>query len=213
VADQQNLSHRLGLTPGKTALIGALAVTLVVVLYLQYGPAGSQGDAANAADMPVAVAPSGSLLPEVPAIPKAESPSAASKAELPPTTPAAAETVPTDSTDHAAWQAADLATIVKYDPFALPPTFPRPTPAAGPLAEGTVVDEAERASQLADTVAQLHSELEELRQRGVHVIIRERDAYVALIGDRKIRVGEKINGFTVTAIEPDGVRVERQVQE
>jgi hypothetical protein len=29
-----------------------------------------------------------------------------------------------------------------------------------------------------------------------------------VIGDRTIHVGDEINGFIVTAIEPDGVRVE-----
>jgi hypothetical protein len=42
----------------------------------------------------------------------------------------------------------------------------------------------------------------------VHVIVRERDAYVAVIGDRLLHVGDKINEFTVTAIDPDGVHVE-----
>ena len=68
-----------------------------------------------------------------------------------------------------------------------------------------------RASQLADTVAKLQTELEELRQRGVSVIVKQHDEYVAMIGDRTIHVGDEINGFTVTAIEPDGVRVERKV--
>jgi hypothetical protein len=211
VADEQNVSKRIGLTPGKTALIGALAVTLVVVLYLQYGSTSSQGDAATADESPIATSPTVSLTP---AAPKAEAPVAAVTAELPAEAEEEEGSTPlSDSIDRVAWKTADLATIVKYDPFALPPTFPRPALAADLLAEGEAVDEAERASQLADTVAQLHTELEELRQRGVRVIVRERDAYVALIGDRTIRVGDKINRFTVTAIEPDGVRVERQVQE
>lgn len=211
MADQQDLSKRIGLTPGKTALIGALAVTLVVVLYLQYGSTSSQGDAASADDLPIAASPAVSSSP---ATPKAETPDAAVKAELPAATSVeAGSTPPSDSIDRVAWKAADLATIVKYDPFALPPAFPRSSQAADLLAKGEAVDEAERASQLADTVAQLHTKLEELRQRGVHVIVRERDAYVAMIGDRTIHVGDEINGFTVTAIEPDGVRVEGQVRE
>ena len=46
-------------------------------------------------------------------------------------------------------------------------------------------------------------ELEELKQRGVHVIVREGDQYVAWIGERMLHVGDKINDFTVTAIDPD----------
>ena len=48
------------------------------------------------------------------------------------------------------------------------------------------------------------------KQRGVHVIVREGDQYVAVIGDRMLHVGDEINGFTVTAIDPDGVHVERK---
>jgi hypothetical protein len=66
---------------------------------------------------------------------------------------------------------------------------------------------------LVDEVAKLRDELEKLRQRGVGVIVRERDKFVAMIGDRTVHVGDEINGFTVTAIEPDGVRVERKVAE
>ena len=53
-------------------------------------------------------------------------------------------------------------------------------------------------------------QLEELKQRGVHVIVREGDQYVAWIGDRMLHVGDKINGFTVTAIDTDGVHIERK---
>ena len=56
-------------------------------------------------------------------------------------------------------------------------------------------------------------QLEELKQRGVHVIVSKNDQYVAMIGDRMIHVGDEINGFTVTAIDPEGVRVERKEAE
>ena len=34
---------------------------------------------------------------------------------------------------------------------------------------------------------------------------------MAMIGDRMLHVGDEINGFTVTEIDPKGVRVERKV--
>jgi len=67
------------------------------------------------------------------------------------------------------------------------------------------------ADELATAIEQMRMQLEELQQRGVQVIVRGRDKYVAMIGDRMVHVGDVINGFTVTAIEPDGVRVERNV--
>jgi hypothetical protein len=65
---------------------------------------------------------------------------------------------------------------------------------------------------MAEAIESLRLELEQLQQRGVHVILRGRDEYVAMIGDRTIHVGDEISGFTVTAIEADHVRVERKVQ-
>jgi hypothetical protein len=35
----------------------------------------------------------------------------------------------------------------------------------------------------------------------VHVILGEGDHYVAWIGERKLHVGDEINGFIVTAID------------
>jgi hypothetical protein len=119
--------------------------------------------------------------------------------------------------DHARWKSPEVATIVEHDPFALPATFPRPvrTPNGQELTRDGIIaaDAATRASQLADEVAKLQTELDPLQQRGVSVIVRQHDQYVAMIGDRTIHVGDEINGFTVTAIEPDGVRVEKKVDE
>ena len=78
---------------------------------------------------------------------------------------------------------------------------------AGGLIAAAAADDAKK---LAEAVEKLHMQLEELKQRGVHVIVREGDQYVAWIGDRMLHVGDEINGFTVTAIDPDGVHVERK---
>ncbi|HEY3391943.1 MAG TPA: hypothetical protein VGK58_04510, partial [Lacipirellulaceae bacterium] len=108
----------------------------------------------------------------------------------------------------------DLSVVVAYDPFALPPAFPNsPASVASRSAKGAAVEatEAGDADQLAEHLESLRMELEQLQQRGVQVIVRGRDQYVAMIGDRTIHVGDEISGFTVTAIEPDHVRVERKV--
>jgi hypothetical protein len=107
--------------------------------------------------------------------------------------------------------------VLAFDPFALPSGFPRSSQAtvSSRSAAGTAVEGADAeiaADQLADAIESLRMELEELQQRGVRVIIRGRDEYVAMIGDRTIHVGDEISGFTVTAIEADHVRVERKVQ-
>jgi hypothetical protein len=208
VANEQDLSKRIGLTPGKMVLIGVLAVTLMGVIYIHYGPDGTEEVvAAVEATIEAPPPPRRPRLAAAPAKSAAAAPGAAGEPSRMTSQVLAPER----------WKAPDLATIVQYDPFALPLAFPQPVQvrnAQGLTSEGIVAaDAATRASQLADAVAKLHTELESLRQRGVSVIVKQHDQYVAMIGDRTIHVGDEINGFTVTAIEPDGVRVEKKVQE
>ena len=118
--------------------------------------------------------------------------------------------------DETKWKSPELTMVVAYDPFALPSAFPQPvrTAAGGQAVDGDDGSDAETAAaKLAEAIESLQTELRALQERGVHVIIRGRDQYVAMIGDRTVHVGDEINGFTVTAIEPDGVRVERKLSE
>ena len=87
--------------------------------------------------------------------------------------------------DETRWKSPKLETIVAYDPFALPPTFPQPPKVAagakGKDGEALIAAAAaDDAKKLAEAVEKLHMELEELTQRGVHVIVREGDQYVAM---------------------------------
>jgi hypothetical protein len=59
-------------------------------------------------------------------------------------------------------------------------------------------------------LAQHQRQWQELKQRGVHVIVRQHDEYVAVIGDQTVRVGDEVNGYTVTQIDSQGVQVERK---
>jgi hypothetical protein len=207
VADAQTLS-KIGLTRGKAILIGTLFVALIVVLYVQFG----RGSATSGGDTTgyrppkpaVVVQPVNSTAnPVTLASAKTQSNIQAGEAKNSAATPLI---------DLARWKSPKLETIVAYDPFALPGVFPQPKVAGGAQAKGAdgliAAAAADDAKKLAEAVEQLHMQLEELTQRGVHVIVRERDAYVAVIGDRLLHVGDKINEFTVTAIDPDGVHVE-----
>ncbi len=203
VADAQKESQRGGMTRGKAALIGVLTVVLLGVLYLQYG----RSSAASNSE-PVASA--------------ARRRPAEAPAKQPPTTATVNNTqnesgspvAVAAAVDETRWKSPNLADVVDYDPFALPATFPKPpvidpTSASG---QGLVAAAAaDDAKSLAEAIAQMQKQLEELKQRGVHVIVRERDQYVAMIGDRTVHVGDEIDGFTVTEIDPAGVRVERKV--
>jgi hypothetical protein len=209
VAEAQTSSKK-GLTRGKAILIGILSVVLVVVLYLQFGRGGEKPVSAAANYRPprtaLAVQPVSAPTNQV-TLASAKSPanSQSNKAKD------AAAALLIDGTK---WKSPKLETIVAYDPFALPPTFPQlPKVANGAkgkdgksLIAAAAADDAKR---LAEAVEKLHMELEELKQRGVHVILRDGDQYVAWIGERMLHVGDKINDFTVTAIDTDGVHIER----
>jgi hypothetical protein len=207
------LAQRIGLSRGKAATISVLAVVLVGAVYMQYG----SSDDMIAAEADQAVSP--------PPLPMAA-------LQAQPVTTAASETntsavdgeklaertAVTAQFDDFKWTSPELAMVVAYDPFALPSAFPQPvrTAAGGEDIEGSQEsgeDAESAAAKLAEAIESLQTELRSLQERGVHVIIRGRDQYVAMIGDRTVHVGDEINGFTVTAIEADGVRVERKLGE
>ena len=203
--EPQTWSKRIGLTRGKAVIVAVLAVTLVVVIYVKYVPSG-------------AAAISSRLIGLSGRRPAAKSDSEASDAAAKAKAGAsAADSLLSIEVDESRWRSPELSMVLAYDPFALPAGFPQPpqAPAASTsVHEGTVIaEDTDLASdQLAEAIESLRMELEQLQQRGVHVIVRGRDQYVAMIGERTIHVGDKIGSFTVTAIEADHVRVERKVQ-
>jgi hypothetical protein len=205
VADTQATLKRIGLTPGKAILIGVLGIVLVGVVYKQFRK--------FAADEAVIAAPAvnAARAPKPRAAVQATSSVAVAQAESPGDTP-----VEMLELDQEKWKSPDLSAVIAYDPFALPATFPQPTKfgLAEQLAEGGLeTSAAADAEQLAEALERLQQQLEELKNRGVHVIVNKNDQYVAMIGDRMIHVGDEINGFIVTEIDLQGVRVERKQAE
>jgi hypothetical protein len=200
VAKTQPVSTKIGLTRGKAALIGILAVALIGVIYVQFGSSAGE-DATSSTYTPASRRPA-----------RRGTPPAAVQ-------PLAVEAEPDGDTstalleiDQTKWQPPELSTVIAYDPFALPAAFPQPAHGIDPrLALGsTDATAAMDANELAEALERLETQLQELQQRGVQVIINKHDQYVAMIGDRLIHVGDEINGFTVTEIDPKGVRVERK---
>jgi hypothetical protein len=196
VAKTQTGAKQYGLTRGKAVLIGVLAIALVGVLYVQYGP--DSGDAKaldQAATRGTARTPARSTSTK-PAATDADTASDTQGALL--------------EFDQAKWKSPKLSKVIAYDPFALPPGFPQPASFVNSdAADETAATAQEKSKQLADALAELRTQLDELRERGVHVIVGQKDQYVAMIGDRRLHVGDQINGFTVTEIDPkEGVRVE-----
>jgi hypothetical protein len=195
-------SLKNSLTRGKAILIAVLAVVLVVILYVQFGSAGQKPGAGTASYHPPrpAVAAQAANSTDAQLTPRT--------AKIPSNAEANKDAAAAPVIDAAHWKSPKLEKIVAYDPFALPGAFPQPPKkvAAGTTGKDGLIAAAaaDEAKRLADAVELRIKELEELRQRGVHVIVGEGDHYVAWIGERKLHVGDDINGFTVTAIDPDG---------
>jgi hypothetical protein len=196
VVQPTNVNHGLGLTPGKLKLIGVLSAVLLGVLYLQFG--GSE--------------------PEAPATKPAGKPRRTAAAS---DTPAAAgaspvRTASAELADISAWDTPELEQVVQYDPFALPAAFPQPKATAAlalsesgasALAQAKLDEETRVKMQ-----QQIEGELGKMRQQGVQVILTRGDQFIAMIGGKTYHVGDKIGGFTITAIDANGVHVERAVQ-
>jgi hypothetical protein len=89
------------------------------------------------------------------------------------------------------WPKVDLTAALAHDPFASPLFAPKAEAPAAATAEDTAAD------------------LLALRQDGVSMIVRDGDGVVATVGERKLRVGDVIDGYRVVAIEMDGVVLER----
>jgi hypothetical protein len=213
VAEAQT-SSKPKLPRGKAILIGILSVVLIAILYIQFGgkaekPAG-EATGYRPPRPAVAVQPANSTAKPVTLA------SAKTQANLQVGQDKGANA--TLLIDQARWKSPKLQMLVAYDPFALPPAFPQPPKlAAGGKAAGSEglisAAAADDAKKMAEAVVKQRMELDELRQRGVHVITfdPEHHQYVAVIGDRTLHVGDKINEFTVTAIDPDdGVHIERK---
>lgn len=197
MASKSSREEQAGATPAKLALIGVLGVVLIVILYVQFGRTSEQLP-------PVAADAPSARQPDV------GRPEAGRKLDQ---EVAAVLRDGINTTGFDKWRPPDLAAVVQHDPFALPAAFPQPRQidAEGALAE--LSDQGEEAvASLEQQVQQSRAELETLRHLGVQVVIRQSDGYVAMIGDRTIRVGDEINGFTVIAIDSDGVRVARDLK-
>ena len=200
MAKNDNWMKKAGVTPGKLALIAVLAVVLGGVLYLQFGPA-VEKSAAPAQFAAATAHPSSAT--ETPSAPAAE----ASANDV---------TAPRKKTGTVtSWQSPELSSIVQYDPFALPASFPQPQHADEEVAMAQSAAQAEDATEqqaaLEAERVKSEGELQGLRQQGVAVIIKKKAEYVAIVGEQEVHVGDQINGFTVIAIDAEGVRVAKDL--
>jgi hypothetical protein len=200
VDSKSNWVKQTGLTPHKMALIVVLAVVLVGVLYHQLVGFSSK---------PPSVAAEPTAAPESSAV-QTKSNDAHGPSNK------ANGFARTNTTIRGQWQSPSVATVVAYDPFALPASFPRALAQddAGTLARSeasTREDASARRAALAAEREQTQSQLIGLRQQGVRVIIKRNDQYVAIVGDQEVHVGDQLDGFTVIAIDADNVYVAKDL--
>lgn len=195
---QMTWAKQAGVTPGKLALIGVLAVVLVGVFYHQFAPEKE----------PAVVAP-----PAPPSATQAAAPTPPGTTDGQTAVVPAAERKKTLTVTN--WHSPKLANVVAYDPFALPAAFPKPpTPEEAALAQSAAVsseDAAKRDAELAEEREKSEGELQGLKQQAVQVMITRNDEFVAIVGDRVVRVGDDLNGFKVIAIDSDGVHVAKEL--
>jgi hypothetical protein len=188
-------SQQAGVTPGKLALIGGLAIALAAVLYLQYAP--SERPAAVATPMP-----------------RTATQAAANQVNSA-VQGAAAPAVPLKKTGTVTkWHAPNLDRVVAYDPFALPAAFPKPQSTDEATVAQTAAatqDASQRQAELEAARAKSEGELQGLKQQAVKVMITRNDEFVAIVGDQEVRVGDELNGFKVIAIDSDGVHVAKDL--
>ncbi|MEX2317155.1 MAG: hypothetical protein WD669_08385 [Pirellulales bacterium] len=209
MGDSSTKAGPAGASPKKLVLIGVLAVVLIAVLYVQFvGSSKSEAPEITASAAPA----------QRPSLAAANSTATGAKAVTP--LGDAGEWL-LEPIDRPQWKSPELARVIRYDPFALPAAFPQPVGVAGGPGTGTMLpdgvivaaDTEMTEEERSQSVKEIQTKLAELKERGVRVIIKARKEAVAVIGDRTVHVGDDLEGFTVKAIQSDGVVVERKLDE
>ena len=186
-----------GLTPAKSALIGVLAAVLAAVLYIQLGrdfPGQSVAETARSRRYPrrrpIANRRKVRLLQRMCRVRNRWSAKIGSR----PTWRRSSTTIRSRCLLH----------------FRIPrrPSWRAPSPRARPRPIATPRPTEQR---LEAERQQTQGEFNTLRTQGVQVIIKRGDEYVAIIGDEEVRVGDQVEGFTVLAIDADGVKVAKDL--
>ena len=109
------------------------------------------------------------------------------------------------------WPKYSLAQVVAYDPFALPAAFPQP-PAPAEIDSGaprSPADDKANAAALQAQAEQARADaIAAIRAKGVQVVLKKANEYVAMIDGHEIRVGDEVEGFEVVQIDASGVWLE-----
>ena len=180
--------EKAGVTPGKLALVGVLALVFIGVIVCQLPD--------NSVTSQPATRDSSEKLSQ----PSQQRPSDAggtrsnvAKDTTPPTSQA-----PTEQPIRT-WPKLSLDRILSYDPLAAPDWLVDARNAAPP------VDEASRLVAEAEREQRKEEVLRQLREQGAKVIVFSGNDKRAAIGNQSVRIGETIEGFRITDITREGV--------
>ena len=180
---ETNWLKRNGMTTGRLALIGVLAVVLVVVLICQFG--GRDGTTA-AKRKPRARTATGRGA----SAGKGASGKTGSKP------------VPTHRKAKP-WPVFQAHEVAAFNPFRVPHRLLTPQPVA-PSGAAQPAELAQRAASQEAEAKRLDA-VAALQSMGVEMIVSGYGGEVAIIGSRVVRVGDLIQGFRVKEIDVDGV--------
>ena len=172
-----SMRERIGASRGKLALVGLLAVVLVVVIVAQL-------PSSNSDDLPTAPV---SRMPEREAA--AESASA----------PSSSEKTSLDKPPRK-WPELSMNAIIAFDPLAAPSWYLAATQVErsneNEQDDPTLASAEERASSAV---------LEALQQAGTTIVLTSNGERIATIGEQQFRIGDRIAGYLVSDITDQGV--------
>jgi hypothetical protein len=175
-------------TPSQWLTVGVLAMIFVVVLIVQFGSAGASSQPIDATIAPVP------------------------NSRRPPTVSHAADSQgasgrrPPPKLDRA-WPGFTLSTVLEYDPFAQ--TASLASIQAGIQQGSKPGDSAARQSEDAEKKrSEREQALAQVRREVVRTVVGTDKGFVAVVGTKTIRVGDRLHGFRVKEITRDGVVLE-----
>lgn len=107
------------------------------------------------------------------------------------------------------WPLLSLDTVLKHDPFALPPSFLPTTTISvrNPAREQEQIVKAVEQKSLLQ-LEQRAKLLQNLQQQGVKMVLINNKARVAMVRSRTVQVGDVLDGFVITEIHNNGIVVE-----
>ncbi len=180
------VKSQVGATPGKMVLIAVLAVVFVSVLVFQF------------------------TATEEPPVPRENADASGNSESRPAENGSSVPTSPPDKGDlpKPDRQKPEIALeeVLLHDPFAVPAVLLPPTgPSSADTAHG--VPDKVRREELRRKREQV---LAAIREEGVQMVFLGKDGQAAIIGDRRVSIGDIFKGFRVTGIGSDGVTLSEQ---